>query len=841
MRSVLLALACALCALGCDDTDDDPTADAATPDLGDECQPSDERCDGRDNDCDGTTDEGFDGIGEPCGDGAGGGACAADGVQVCADDGLSVVCRTAGGAEPGDETCNGADDDCDGTVDEDIESAGCDTGEPGPCGAGRSSCVDGVTVCVPDGAPTAEACDGVDNDCDGTTDEGDDGAPLTEPCYSGPDGTEGIGLCGTGTRSCEGGMPGRCVGQRTPVEEFCDAFDNDCDGIVDEDYALGAACTVGEGACVAEGVVICDPADGETACSAAPGAPGVEVCNDIDDDCDGIVDDVEGLGDPCRVGQGQCMAVGEYICGVDALLCEGAEGSPRDELCNALDDDCDGRVDEDFDVGSPCVIGEGACRVDGRLQCANDGIACVGDPLPPAPVEYCDDGIDDDCDGEIDEAGCSVRCVADADCGGAACIDGLCGAAEICDDGLDNDSDGVIDCLDADCAAFEGCGPCGNGVLDEGEACDDGGRAVGDGCDGDCQVEGGFVCAPPGLALCAAGEAPVSYAATGDPVLLDPLGGEGGEPYDDPCPAGEVIVGFDAHVGAEWQFSGGAVHVQRLRAQCARIDLDGDALALTPTAATPGRGGVAGSGVPDGYTDQLRCAPGEAVTGLTLYRGAEYVNGVAFTCSTLALREGAVTFGDPVERGSAGLIDVEIGGVQCPDDAAAIAHIGRGGHVLDQVTMRCARPEPRCAVPSVCQIDRACRYAFDGGALDPFVSDDPQPWTLDAGAATSGAIDHDQQSTMRLAVSTPAGGRVAFQRRVSSEQDFDFLRFIVDGVERTRWSGEVPFGEAAFDLAAGDHVLEWAYTKDGSVSAGQDRAQVDDVVLDGAAELCDPR
>jgi len=100
-----------------------------------EPEPGVDPCDGVDNDGDNEVDEDWPALGEPCGEGAGVGECV-EGEYVCADDGMGVVCEGAVG--PSDEVCDGKDNDCDGTKDN------------GP----------------------AETCDGKDNDCDGFIDEG---------------------------------------------------------------------------------------------------------------------------------------------------------------------------------------------------------------------------------------------------------------------------------------------------------------------------------------------------------------------------------------------------------------------------------------------------------------------------------------------------------------------------------------------------------------------------------------------------------------------------------------------------------------------------------------------
>ncbi len=100
--------------------------------------------------------------------------------------------------------------------------------------AGIPVCVDGAGRPVTPGAPATETCDGVDNDCDGRIDNvASSTAPLTRSC-GGNEVPEGVGQCRRGTQTCANGMWSTvCVGLRPPTAEICDGIDNDCDGQID--------------------------------------------------------------------------------------------------------------------------------------------------------------------------------------------------------------------------------------------------------------------------------------------------------------------------------------------------------------------------------------------------------------------------------------------------------------------------------------------------------------------------------------------------------------------------------------------------------------------------------
>ncbi|MFV8756687.1 MopE-related protein [Nannocystaceae bacterium ST9] len=177
-----------------------------------------------------------------------------------------------------------------------------------------------------------------------------------EPCYTGadgaqgPEGTAGRGICKEGLRQCDkDGFWQACEGSVIPGKELCNDIDDDCNGKVDDGFErAGTKCFAGEGECRVEGKVSCSADLGSSTCSAAAKDPSAEVCDGKDNDCDGTVDDgdVEGTGAECKTSQPGACNAGIKQCVAGSIKCM-AVHTRTVELCiNKIDDNCDGKTDE---------------------------------------------------------------------------------------------------------------------------------------------------------------------------------------------------------------------------------------------------------------------------------------------------------------------------------------------------------------------------------------------------------------------------------------------------------------------------------------------------------------
>jgi hypothetical protein len=516
-----------------------------------------EICDGVDQDCDGTADEDTgaaptwyedvdaDGFGDsfhsltqcdrPAGYVPYGGDCDDDNParnpaasEICNDE--DDDCNGVGDENPIDGVVWYGDLDGDGFAGERVSVVACQPPD-GTWLTTADDCDDLSPSVNPD---AVETCDGVDQDCDGTVDDGagtysvfadadgdgfgDPGAPLTGAGCTPPGGTV------ANSDDCDD--LGAAV--HPGAVESCDGVDEDCDGAVDDD-AVGATTWFrdadGDGfAGSGETVAACaQPAGYEAAATDCddfasrvnPGA--VEVCDGFDDDCDGTVDvgasdvltfyqdgDGDGFGDALTVFTA-CEAGAAVTMAGD---CDDADASLHPyapEICDGLDDDCDGDTD-DADSGR---IGGTVWYVDADGDGAGDAatlvVACDGptgavstagdcdddDPARfPGAVEVCDAAdIDEDCDGAAEDY--------DADSTGGTAFE------------VDADQDGYGDDT---LASVPRCDPA-VGFAVAGGDCDDadpstnpgisadGDATTADGVDNDCdsQCDEDFIAANPGV------------------------------------------------------------------------------------------------------------------------------------------------------------------------------------------------------------------------------------------------------------------------------------------------------------------------------------------------------
>ncbi len=328
-------------------------------------------------------------------DDAGGPGCGCDGG--CAD-GLTCATTVLGSicAEPCNTTCTN--------------------------GNRCASVADGFNICIPPFAVLCSPCR-TNTDC----------AEVGSRCIDfGFDGSFCGAPCGDGD-TCPTDYTCYTLGSGDDATKQClpDAGSCDCSEVA---ISLGAATT-----CFVEGASDCD---GERSCG--PGGlsecdapePQPELCNGLDDNCDGEIDEGFDVGVACAADAGGCMD-GLTVCAPDgaSVICEGGSGQSSETLCDGADDNCNGVIDEGCDDD-----GDGYCDIDmtfaGSPECPSGGNDCddTEPTVNPGGTETCDN-LDNDCDGSTD--GISESCAGQCGNGTRSCAAGswtaCSGPGQLCD------------------------------------------------------------------------------------------------------------------------------------------------------------------------------------------------------------------------------------------------------------------------------------------------------------------------------------------------------------------------------------------------------------------------
>lgn len=183
-----------------------------------------------------------------------------------------------------------------------------------------------------------------------------------------------------------------------PLEETCEGTDQDCDGAIDEGFATGEACDGPDADSCTDDVTICN-AQGVVGCGDTSGDDDTEICNGVNDDCDAMTDEGFMVGAMCDGADSDMCPEGAFSCTSAGQVCSDATGDSV-ETCNGADDDCNGVIDNGFDLQGDATN----CGECGHV-CTNNlgGVACTAGDCTPT----CSAGAAD-CNGNPDD-GCELQ------------------------------------------------------------------------------------------------------------------------------------------------------------------------------------------------------------------------------------------------------------------------------------------------------------------------------------------------------------------------------------------------------------------------------------------------
>jgi hypothetical protein len=262
-------------------------------------------------------------------------------------------------------------------------------------GCGVIDCNDNNSAINP--AASDVNCDGIDNNCNGTV---DDGYVPDSSCF-----LPGACAAGNAASSCSGGVVTPCATGIPSSDANCDGIDNNCDAQTDEGY-VSVQTSCGVGACAATGSTSC--VLGGVVESCTPGNSTAEVCNGIDDDCNGEIDnglifknyyqdadnDTYGNADNATVACKEPDGFVDNSSGLDCNDTDSAMNPEAAEMCgDGIDNNCDGQIDEN-------------CATDNCTDTDGDGYF-AGEGCMPADCDDSDWKSHEGCDA----SSCSLKMV----------------------------------------------------------------------------------------------------------------------------------------------------------------------------------------------------------------------------------------------------------------------------------------------------------------------------------------------------------------------------------------------------------------------------------------------